>query len=183
MTVLNNLVLNRCYEADDFGPNNQYCALIDPRLPASDPQRGNLASFLNPYLNVSEQTVKGIDFDMRYSTPLFGGKLVFEGQATRMIDQTFQLFATDEAVDYNGTLGVQAPVRVRSGVASGELRYTFPSDKVTVHWSTICRSQEGAIWSIRIVAGAVLGRSSPDLYAEAYWEHGVSVSIVGRRCQ
>src|SRR5690606_22409503 len=64
--LLNNLILNRCYEAEDF-PNNQYCDLIAPRV-QTGPFAGTLDSFINPYLNVARQKASGIDFDLAMAT-------------------------------------------------------------------------------------------------------------------
>lgn len=177
VTTLGNLILNRCYEADDFGPGNSYCALIDPRLPSSDPQKGNLSSFLNPYLNVSQQKVSGIDFDLRYGQPVFGGKFIAELQATRMIHQTFQLFSTDEAVDYNGTLGVQGAGAGPKWTGNLDLRYTFPGDRVTFRWGIVyVGPQDGSKFiDADEYTAPLLGAIKADLHAEPYWEHGVSL--------
>ncbi len=176
VTVLNNLVLNRCYEADDFGPNNPYCALISARLPASDPQRGNLDAFDNPYLNVAQQRVRGIDFDLRYATDAFGGKFVAHAQATRMIRQIFQLFATDDPVDYNGTLGVQGAGAGPKWVASLDLRYTLPSDKVILRYGVDYVGPQDSS-DDELAVAPFLGPVATDLRAEAYWEHSISVQF------
>ncbi|MBO9712872.1 TonB-dependent receptor [Sphingomonas sp.] len=176
VSVLGNLILDRCYEADDFGPNNPYCALIAPRLPASDPQKGNLSSFLNPYLNVAQQGVSGIDFDLRYSTPLFGGKFRLAAQATRMLHQTFQLFATDPVNDYNGTLGVQGAGSGPKWVGDVDLRYTLPSNNVTVRWGIKYVGPQNS-GDGETVAAPLVGNVLTDLHAEPYWEHGVSIQF------
>jgi len=174
VTVLNNLVLNRCYEASDFGPGNPYCALIAPRRPATDPQKGTLASFRNPYLNVAEQTTSGIDFDLRYATGLFGGKFLAKIEATRSLHQTFQLFSTDPVDDFNGTLGQQGAGSGPKWVGSADLRYDFPGDKVTFHYGlTYVGPQDST--PDTIVNPPFLTNVKYDLHAEAYYKHDISI--------
>ena len=172
VTTLGSLILNRCYEAEDF-PTNQYCALIDPRLPATDPQKGNLSSFLNPFLNVSRQISEGIDFDLRYGADVFGGKFVFRGQATRMLHQKYQLFAEEAISDYNGTLGVQGFGAGPKWVANGDFTYTFPGDKVLFRYGLQYVGPQDS--SEDPTAAPFLGLVATDLHAETYWEHSASI--------
>jgi outer membrane receptor protein involved in Fe transport len=174
VAVLGTLILSRCYEADDF-PNNRYCDLIGPRRPASDPQKGTLASFNNPYLNVSAQAVSGIDFDLRYATGLFDGRFVAQAKATRMIHQYYKLFADEEATDYNGTLGVQGFGAGPKWTGTLDLRYTTPDD-VTFRWGvTYVGPQDSTDLVGPGVAPLGLGPVDTDLHAEHYWEHGASI--------
>ncbi len=176
VSVLGSLILNRCYEATDFGPNNPYCALIAPRLPASDPQKGNLDSFINPYLNVAQQKASGIDFDLRYAFPLLGGRFIAHGTATRMLHQIYQLFATEEPTDYNGTLGVQGAGAGPKWVGSLDLRYQTGDGKMTFRYGVdYVGPQEGGDGSTAVAP--FLGAVVTDLHAEPYWEHGVSVQF------
>jgi len=179
VTTLGNLILNRCYEADDFGPNNVYCALINPRRPASDPQKGSLTSFLNPYLNVSEQRASGIDFDLRYGTGLFGGKFLLKAQATRNLHQYYQLFATDERTDYNGTLGVQGFGAGPKWVGNAEVRYTFPGDVVTFRYGVQYVGSQDSSDSVdpTLSPAPFLGVINADLKAEEYFNHGISLQF------
>lgn len=174
VTTLGNLILNRCYEADDF-PNNEYCALIDQRRPAGDAQQGTLSAFLNPYLNVSQQAAEGIDFDVRMSTEVAGGHFTARAQATRNLHQYYQLFAADAKTDYNGTLGVQGFGAGPKWVGSLDLRYAFPGDQVTIRYGlTYVGKQDSSAYGDGVVS-PFLGAVNYDLVAETYWEHGVSV--------
>jgi iron complex outermembrane receptor protein len=178
VTNLGNLILDRCYEATDFGPTNPYCALIDPRRPANDSQRGTLQSFRNPYLNVAEQGTSGIDFDLRYSTGLLGGKFLAKVEATRSLHQTFQLFTTDPSVDYNGTLGVQGAGAGPKWVGNLDLRYDFPGDKFTFHYGlTYVGPQDSTPDAADTVQPPFLTGVAYDLRAEAYYKHDISVQF------
>jgi iron complex outermembrane receptor protein len=181
VTTLGTLILRRCYEAEDFGPNNTYCSLIGARRPATDSQKGTLSSFLNPYLNVSEQRASGIDFDLRYATGLFGGKFLLTAQATRNIHQYYQLFATDERTDYNGTLGVQGFGAGPKWTANADLRYTLPGDVVTFRYGLQYVGPQDASSLVDPVTMSVPffpnQAITADLRAEHYFNHGVSIQF------
>lgn len=181
ITTLGSLILNRCYEATDF-PNNQYCDLIAARRPAGDPQQGTLSSFINPYLNVSEQSASGIDFDFRFQHPVAGGKFVLRAEATRNIHQYYQLFSTDAKTDYNGTLGVQGFGAGPKWVGNLVGRYTFPGDKITIQYGLKYVGKQDSTEFGKTSSGAnynapFLGAVNYDLVAEEYWEHGASIQF------
>jgi len=125
---------------------------------------------------VAQQRVRGIDFDLRYATDLFGGKFVAHAQATRMINQIFQLFATDEPEDYNGTLGVQGAGAGPKWVGSLDLRYTLPSDKVVLRYGLEYVGPQDSS-DDELAIAPFLGAVATDLRAEAYWEHSLSVQF------
>lgn len=176
ITTLANLVLDRCYESDDF-PDNQYCDLISPRRPATDPHPGTLAEFLNPYLNVSEQSASGIDFDVRYQTHIANGTFVLRGQATRNLHQYYQLFDTDPKTDYNGTLGTQGFGAGPKWVGNLDLEYTVPSGNVTFHYGVQYVGPQDSTELAGTANAPFLGVVDVDLHAETYWEHGISVQV------
>jgi len=121
VALLGTTIISRCYDAADFGPNNQYCKLVGARETA----QGNLTSFVNPYLNVAAQKVSGIDFDFRYGQPIGAGKAILRVQATRVIHQIYQPFAEEAPSDYNGTLGQQGFAGGPKWVGNAELRYVI----------------------------------------------------------
>jgi len=182
VTTLGTIILDRCYEATDF-PNNQYCALIAPRLPAGNSQQGNLESFQNPFFNISQQTVSGIDFDVRYATPVLGNgdRFVAELQATRNLHMIFQQFNTDQPFDYVGTLGVQGFPAGPKWIGNLDLRYTTPSD-ITFRWGI---NYVGHQSSMKLVSPGApgfdlflpfgIGQAEGDLTANTYITHGASV--------
>ena len=129
VALLGTTIISRCYDAADFGPNNQYCKLVGPR----ETVQGNLTSFVNPYLNVASQKVSGIDFDFRYGQPIGAGKAILRVQATRVIHQIYQPFAEEAPSDYNGTLGEQGFAGGPKWVGNGELRYVI--NKLTFRYA------------------------------------------------
>jgi iron complex outermembrane recepter protein len=175
LQTIGTTILDRCYEATDF-PNNFYCDLIAPRLPAGNSQQGNLSSFQNPFLNVSSQTVSGIDFNVRYATPVFGGRFVAELEATRNLHQFFQLFSDDDPFDYVGTLGVQGFAAGPKWTGDLDLRFTTAND-ITFRWGI---NYVGRQTSKKVVGEfdnclAFVGCVAGDLTANTYITHGASV--------
>lgn len=176
VTTLGTIILDRCYEATDF-PNNQYCKLIAPRLPAGNSQQGNLESFQNPFFNISQQTVSGIDFDARYGAPIGGGRFVAELQATRNLHMWFQQFSTDKPFDYVGTLGVQGFPAGPRWIGSLDLRYSTPNH-ITFRWGV---NYVGPQSSMKLVDptdltfGHGLGQVTGNLSVPSYMIHGASI--------
>ncbi len=187
VTTLGTIILQRCYESPDF-PNTPDCALIAPRLPAGNSQQGNLSSFNNPFFNVSQQTVSGIDFDARYATPVLGNgdRFIAELQATRNLKMIFQQFDTDEPFDFVGTLGVQGFPAGPKWTGNLDLRYVTPND-ITFRWGI---NYVGKQSSMKLVSpgppgfelcngnfiaafGAVC--ATGDLTANTYITHGASI--------
>jgi len=186
---LGNLILNFCYEADDF-PNNQYCDLINGRITdPSDPGLGQISSFDNPYLNIAEQIAAGIDFDARYSTGLLGGKFTTQLQATRMLEQKTRFFPGDVLNDFNGEIGYPNAGAGPKWVGSLDTRFTTAND-ITFRWGIeyVGKAKDHDFNEVLLtengdVCSPAAGNCLPvhyDLTTEPYWEHGISVQWLWR---
>ena len=198
--VLQNLILSFCYQADDF-PNNPYCALIGPRYTAANAPTvnaiGNITNFDNPYLNIARQLAKGIDFDARYATPLFGGQFSTQLQATRMLTQKIAFFPGDVLNNFNGELGYPGFGAGPKWTGSLDTRFKT-SNGITFRWGVEfigkmssqdsmneiylaangdSRNSEGVL-----CASGVAGCSLVfyDLSVPNYWKHGASVQWLWR---
>ena len=189
VALLNNTILNLCYEAEDF-PNNQYCALIGPREAAGEGDHpGALTTFLNPYLNVASQQASGIDFDARYATRLLGLRFQTQLQATRMLHQKLELFKGNGAFDYNGTPGYPGFGAGPKWVGTLDTRFTTAND-ITFRWGVkyIGRSSADKLVADDLTDGKIALPQADgtviladfDVTAESYWEHGVSVQWLWR---
>ena len=177
--ILNNLILNRCYEAEDF-PNNEYCDLIGPRLqgPAAGPFSGTLDFFVNPYLNIARQKVSGIDFDLLMGTEIAGGKFALKATATRNIHQQFQLFEGAPLQEFNGTLGTQGFGAGPKWVADMNVQYTLPSGNITFRYGIkFVGKQDSTDLVGPFVAGLGVGPVDTDFVAEFYWEHAAAIQF------
>jgi outer membrane receptor protein involved in Fe transport len=180
--VLNNVLLNECYDAADF-PNNPYCQFIGPRNPAGSNYAGEISSFLNPYLNVARQSASGLDFDARYATNLLGGHFQTQLQATRNLHQRQQLFAGDTNYDWNGTLGYPGFGAGPKWVGSLDTRFTT-NNHITFRWGVKYVGKQSSLQVVegngdltngQVAVGNGIGLVDFNLTAKAYWEHGVSV--------
>lgn len=184
VSTLGNLILDFCYQADDF-PNNPYCGFLNGRITDSqDPGFGQISSFRNPYLNISRQRAQGIDLDARYATDLFGGRFQTQLQATRMLKQQLEYFDGDGLNDFNGQLGYPGAGAGPKLVASLDTRFTTKSG-VTFRWGVeyVGKAEDKEDPFFLTANGDVCDENIPgncvpvdyDLVAEPYWEHGVSV--------
>ena len=177
--LLNNLILNRCYEASDF-PNNEYCDLIAPRLqgPGAGPFAGTLDTYVNPYLNIASQRASGIDFDLLLASEIGGGNFALKARATRNLHQQFQLFAGSARQEFNGTLGTQGFGAGPKWIGDIDMRYTLPSGKVTLRYGIKYVGKQDSTDIVGpYTAGLGVGPVDSDFVAEAYWEHAISVQF------
>ncbi len=172
VTILGNVILNLCYDSTDF-PNNRFCDLVGPRAATGASHPGNLTTFNNPYLNVASQKTSGIDFDARYSTPLAGGRLTMQLQATRNLHQKQELFAGEGFTEYNGTPATPTLPGGPKWVGTLDTRFTTPSN-ITLRWGVkyIGRQDGNSAVDPFTIGGQNV---QYDLVAEAYWEHSLSV--------
>ena len=183
---LGNLLLNFCYEADDF-PNNSYCSFIDGRNPATDAHPGEITNLRSPYLNIARQQASGIDFDARYATDLLGGHFSTQLQATRNTRQATENFAGDGLNDYNGQLGYPGAGAGPKWVATLDTRFKTSSD-ITFRWGIkyVGKAKDTLTDQVFLTMGGVScaeGSSgcfpaTYDLTAEPYWEHGFSIQYL-----
>ena len=134
--TLGNLILNFCYDSDDY-PNNPYCALIDGRYtPGNAPtpaSAGNITNLRDPYLNIARQLSAGLDFDARFAKDMFGGKFSTQLQATRMLTQKIEFFPGDGLNNYNGELGYPGFGSGPKWTGSLDTRFKTAND-ITFRW-------------------------------------------------
>ncbi|HJR82606.1 MAG TPA: TonB-dependent receptor, partial [Sphingomicrobium sp.] len=191
VATLGNLILNFCYDSDDY-PNNPYCALIVGRntfADVGDPQQaGTITQLQNPYLNIAQQISAGIDFDARYATRLFGGKFSTQLQATRMLTQKIEFFPGDGLNNYNGTLGYPGFGAGPKWTGALDTRFTTAND-ITFRWGVEYigpqTSEPGALFLDEGQNPCLEGSEgcNPvefDLHAPSHFEHGVSVQWLWR---
>ncbi len=190
VNTLGNLILNFCYDSTTY-PNNPYCAFIGPRKTVSqvtDPlQAGSISGFQNPYLNIAQQNVRGIDFDARYATPLVGGQLIAQLQATRMLGQETEFYPGGGLNEYNGTLGYPGNGAGPKWTASLDAR--FKTGLFTFHWGVQYigpQSSNATANSFYLTdTGAVCTAGSAgcfqahlDLHVPKYFEHTLSMQVL-----
>lgn len=183
VSTLGNLLLNFCYESEDF-PNAPECAFIGPREPdEGQVSAGQLTTLQNPYLNIARQQARGIDFDARYATPLWGGRFETQLQATRMLKQATENFEGGGLDDFNGQLGYPGAGAGPKWVGSLDTRFTTSND-ITFRWGIkyVGKAEDPQDPFGLTQGGSTCTIGTPncfeavyDLKAEQYWEHGASV--------
>ena len=90
-------ILNRCYSDPNFDPNAGFCRFV---------QRDNsdALTVTSSFVNLSEDIVKGYEFNARYSRDIFGGDLVLNANVTHYTEQSTRLFPEEFLTDANGIL-------------------------------------------------------------------------------
>jgi iron complex outermembrane receptor protein len=101
-------ILGGCYGANNFP--NIFCTLFD-RNPASHPTEPfRITEVRDSYINVNNQSTRGIDLTVRYEHEFDAGNLIFEGQATWTLEDVIHLFDPSiesgfDTSEFNGTIG------------------------------------------------------------------------------
>ena len=92
-------ILSNCYNDANFGTANaKYCRLI-----SRDPNTGGL-TVNDSYINVAQQKVRGLDFQLTYKTQIGSAKLSVDAMASDYFAQPYQLFPDQDPTEYNGTI-------------------------------------------------------------------------------
>jgi outer membrane receptor for ferrienterochelin and colicin len=92
-------ILNLCYTSSDFRGGNGFCNLVAPRDPGS-----KQLTVLNGYVNISQQVVRGIDYNLRYVVPVGPGSLRIDTLLTQYLEQSTATFEGQPRADANATL-------------------------------------------------------------------------------
>jgi iron complex outermembrane receptor protein len=93
-----NNILYQCYNSTSF-PTDPLCAQF-----SRNPQTLGILEVRDSFLNVAEQSNRGLDLTVRYRTDIPWGKLTFDGQFTWQFEDKTALFA-DTEIDANGSVG------------------------------------------------------------------------------
>ncbi|MCC2975812.1 TonB-dependent receptor [Sphingomonas sp. PL-96] len=113
------VILARCYGAENFNPTEGLCRFVE-----RDANNGLVVT--SSYVNLSENIVKGFEFNGRYARDLFGGRFILNAGVTKYTEQSTRLFPEEYLADANGTL--TSPDWV------GNFDATFRFDAVTIRY-------------------------------------------------
>lgn len=91
-------ILNRCYaNPSNFDPAAGFCRFVQ--------RDGNQAlTVTSSFVNLSENIVKGYEFNGRYARDLLGGKLILNAAVTKYTEQSTRLFPEEFLTNANGTI-------------------------------------------------------------------------------
>jgi len=94
-------IVGSCYGSEDF-PNDPFCALFTRELNPTAPNYGQITQVLNSYVNISNQTAEGVDYNIRWQQKLGAYNFTANAQVTYMLaasSQTFKDFPADNDLD------------------------------------------------------------------------------------
>ncbi|WP_213271756.1 TonB-dependent receptor [Hyphomonas sp.] len=171
-------ILQGCYAAENFP--NEFCNLFI-RAPSDSPgNANNILSVENSYLNVNQQTFRGIDLTARYEQDFNFGTILTEADASWALEREVQLFAPGTQTgfdneDGNGTIGQPSmTANFRTVLSRGDFRYTWFMDYVGRSSNERFSSTPGARNTPYF--GTLANR---DYNLEAVTYHGLSVEYRG----
>ena len=88
-------ILTRCYSDPNFDPNAGFCRFVDR-------DTNNALTVTSSFVNLSEDIVKGFEFNGRYARDVFGARLVLNANVTKYTEQSSRLFPEEFLTDANG---------------------------------------------------------------------------------
>ncbi|MFM7349893.1 MAG: TonB-dependent receptor domain-containing protein [Erythrobacter sp.] len=91
-------ILDRCYSAEDFDPTQSFCAFVGRNS-------NNQLQVTSGFINLSENIVKGYEFNARVGFDLFGGRMLLNANAVKYTEQSDRLFPEEVLLDRNGITG------------------------------------------------------------------------------
>ncbi|MDD1453182.1 TonB-dependent receptor [Sphingomonas sp. H160509] len=165
-------ILNRCYSAANFDPTAGFCRFVT--------RDGNQAlSVVSSFVNLSENIVKGYEFNGRYAHDLLGGRFILNASVTKYTEQSTRLFPEEFLTDSNGI--------VTSPDWTGNFDATYTSGAVTVRYGLDWIDGDHSKTYKYFAYDNLTGISDPDLvqsykdsyYLEAndYFLHSLSVQF------
>ncbi|MFC4292118.1 TonB-dependent receptor plug domain-containing protein [Sphingorhabdus arenilitoris] len=90
-------ILNRCYTDPNFDPAAGFCRFVQR-------DANNALTVTSSFVNLSEDIVKGFEFNGRYSRDLFGANLILNANVTKYTEQSSRLFPEEFLTDANGII-------------------------------------------------------------------------------
>ena len=105
-------ILQRCYSNANFDPTAGFCRFVQR-------DANQALTVTSSFVNLSENIVKGYEFNGRYARNLFGGRFIFNANVTKYTEQSTRLFPEEFLTDSNGI--VTSP----DWVGNFDATYTF----------------------------------------------------------
>ena len=88
-------ILSRCYSDPNFNPGSGFCRFVKR-------DSNNGLTVTSSYVNLSQDIVKGYEFNARYASRIFGNRLVLNADVTHYTKQATKLFPEEYLTDANG---------------------------------------------------------------------------------
>jgi iron complex outermembrane recepter protein len=102
-------IIANCFSNNELPgfAENPFCALLSrPNDPAANPA-GNLINFVDvTFINIGEDTAKGLDLNTRLIMSLWDTDVSWATATTQQLEREVQVFGPTSRFDLNGTIGV-----------------------------------------------------------------------------
>ena len=151
-------ILNRCYSAENFSATEGFCRFV-----TRDPN--NVLTVVSSFVNLSEDIVKGFEFNGRFSTRAIGpGTFTLNANVTKYTEQSSRLFPEEFLTDANGI--VTAPDWV------GNFDATYATRRVTFRYGLDWVGGDRNKTYNYFAFDNLTGETDPDLvqaYKDAYY--------------
>lgn len=166
-------ILNRCYSATNFSPTDGFCRFVQR-------DASNRLTVTSSYVNLSQDIVKGWEFNGRFASDIGPGRFTLNANITKYTEQSTKVFEEEFLTDANGVYF--APDWV------GNFDATYAFDGVTLRYGIdwIDGDEEGSAYDYYAfdnLTGEVdqdLKQSYLDsfyLYVPDYFLHNASVQF------
>jgi iron complex outermembrane recepter protein len=165
-------ILNRCYTDPNFDPTAGFCRFVTR-------DENNALTVVSSFVNLSEDVVKGYEFNGRYQRDLFSGQLTLNANVVKYTEQSSRLFPEEYRTDRNGI--VTAPDWV------GNFDVTYAIDEFTFRYGLDWTDGDSSKTYEYFAFDELTGESDPDLVqaykdvysfdVEDYFLHSASVQF------
>lgn len=88
-------ILNRCYSNANFDATAGFCRFVQR-------DANQALTVTSSFVNLSENIVKGFEFNGRYARGLFNGRIILNASVTKYTEQSTRLFPEEFLTDSNG---------------------------------------------------------------------------------
>lgn len=90
-------ILTRCFIDPNFNASEGFCRFVQR-------DANQALTVTSSFVNLSEDIVKGYEFNGRYGAPVFGGRFVLNASVTHYTEQSSRLFPEEFLTDANGII-------------------------------------------------------------------------------
>jgi len=164
-------ILSRCYGVEDFDPTQSFCAFVNR-------DANNILEVTSGFVNLTDNAVKGYEFNARLGFDLFDGRLLLNANAVKYTEQSDRLFPEEVLLDRNGIYDTPDFV--------GSFDATYRQDDVTLRYGfTFLDASSGTYdhFATSRLDGSVDAATAQDLRdsfildVPAYFLHNASVQF------
>ncbi len=119
-------IVSACYNSDTY-PNDPLCTLFVRDKTAGSPRLNQIISVNDSYVNISRQSNKGLDLNVRYTREFSFMDLTIAARASHILDWTQQVFTASVPTVLNSRIGSPETV--------GELTFRLDRGDWTVFYA------------------------------------------------